>query len=450
MAKINLSPPAAAAHLLSLLCGAGFASYFVGGCVRDSLLGLCPHDWDIATAALPDQVHRVFAGFPIADTGIAHGTVTVVADGAPYEITTFRTESAYSDGRHPDRVQFVSELAADLSRRDFTVNAMAWSPAFGLVDPFGGQADLAAGILRCVGSASARFAEDHLRILRALRFASVYGFQVDQQTAAAIHRQSGLLCQVAAERLFSEFRRLLCGKAAADVLAQFADAAFVLTPQLACEKGCAQPCIWHDKEVWEHTLAALAAAPPDEICRLAVYFHDCGKPASRTTDEWGQAHFYGHAAKSEALARLALTRLKAENAVKEEVCKLVRWHSTPPAAEKKAARRWLMRLGEPGYRRLLAVWRADVLAGSGYRLSERLFLLNAAEDALNEVLRGQDCFTLKQLAVSGSDLLALGVVPGPAVGRLLHRLLDAVIDGSLPNERTALCKAALRMINEDE
>lgn len=450
-AKTEILLPQPVAYILSRLTSAGHEAYIVGGCVRDVLLGKAPHDWDICTNALPDETAALFAGHTVVPTGLAHGTVTLVLENEPYEITTFRKESEYSDGRRPDKVEFVTSITTDLSRRDFTANAIAYHPAVGFIDPFGGKQDIAKGLLRCVGDARRRFSEDYLRILRALRFAATYGFSIHPDTAAAVHQEAVLLKGVAAERILAELRRLLCGQNAADILNRFSDVFFVLLPQLAPMQGCTQPCVWHDKDVWQHTICAVGLCPPDEVCRFTMLFHDAGKPFVRTVDEQQTAHFYGHAQKSEALARESFCRLKADNRLKVSVCRLVSYHDAVPSATEKSVRRWLARLGEEDFLRLLAVWRADVGAQSSHERSARLANLDEMVLIFEKIKERNDCFTLKQLAVNGSDLIKAGACAGPKIGVLLKSLLEEVVEGRLPNDReTLLCAAKMQIFAQDE
>lgn len=436
--------PPAVLQLLCRLNRAGYEAYLVGGCVRDLLSGKTPHDWDICTSALPGEVAACLPDLRVVGTGLAHGTVTAVAEGKAYEITTFRTEGVYSDGRRPDSVQFVQELSADLSRRDFTVNAMAYHPATGLVDLFGGRQDLAAGVLCCVGEPDARFAEDHLRLLRALRFASCLGLSLSADTAAAVHRQAALLGTVASERIFAELRRLICGPWTEPVLTDYADVLFVILPELSPMQGFEQHNPHHLLTVWQHTLRAVRFCPPQETVRLAALFHDAGKPACFSCGADGIGHFYGHAVAGEQIARAALHRLRAPRALTEDVCRLVAVHDMVPLTTATFARRRLAQLGQTQYRRLLSLWRADVLAQSLQEQPARLAVLDLADARLAQILAEPPCFSVTDLAVRGGDLLAAGIPQGPAVGQILRALLGQVMAGTLQNERGALLAAAAR------
>lgn len=442
--KDSLILPVPVSDLIDRLETAGFSAYAVGGCVRDSLLGLTPHDWDLCTSALPDQMREVFRDFRTAETGLKHGTLTVIVDHVPYEVTTFRLETGYSDHRHPDTVSFVDNLAMDLARRDFTVNAMAWSPGTGLSDPFGGRGDLAAGIIRCVGTPEKRFGEDALRILRALRFAAVYDFSVEPATAAALRAMAGDLRLVAGERIREELLRLLCGKAVGRILREYSDVLSVIIPELGPMVGFDQQNHHHSYDLWEHTVRAVEGVPADPVLRLVMLLHDTGKPAVRTVDEKGEAHYRGHAKVSAEIALRAADALRLDNAFRDRLVRLVLHHDTPLRTNTGAVNsdrafllRRLNRFGEQDLRALFLIHRADRTA-TGYSSAGREEArCRQREEALDALLAERPCFTLKCLAVNGRDLTALGL-QGKAVGETLQFLLEAVMDGKVPNERGAL------------
>ena len=435
---MHITIPAAAARLLARLNDHGYEAYVVGGCVRDALMGRTPHDWDICTDALPQQVKKVFAGHPIHDTGIRHGTVLVMEQGEGYEITTFRVDGDYSDHRHPDRVSFVRSLREDLARRDFTVNAMAYHPSAGLIDLFGGEADLAAGVIRCVGEPSERFAEDGLRILRALRFAARFCFQVEERTGQAMHAQRALLDYIAAERIFSELKGFLSGGGVCALLLEYRDVFAQFLPEVAGMFDFHQYNPHHCYDVWTHTAHAVECAPPETVLRLTMLFHDIGKPSCFTRDERGIGHFLGHPEVSAQLADDILRRLRSDNRLREAVVRQVRSHDWPLPETERAGRRFLARLGEEGARWSLAVHRADILAQHPATQPAKLERLARAEALLDALLAQQACFQLKDLAVNGRDLIDLGLAPGPSVGQELKRLFALVIEGECPNERGAL------------
>lgn len=431
---IQLSPQAAFA--IEKLEQAGFEAYVVGGAVRDALRGAPTADWDLTTSALPTQTEAVFSGFPVVETGLKHGTVTVRISHVPLEITTFRCDGAYSDHRRPDSVRYTASLREDLARRDFTVNAMAWCARTGLVDPFGGQKDLKQGVIRCVGQAQTRFEEDALRILRALRFAARLDFAIEPQTAAAILEKKALLSRVSAERIQKELSGLLCGAAAERVLTDFAPVAAEVLPELRASFGFEQRNIHHNLGVWRHTLHAVSCVPPEPVLRWAALLHDVGKPRCFTLDEAGQGHFYGHAQLGAAMAEEILARLRFSGAWTQQILTLIRWHDVPVPADRKQLARLLRKLGEPGVRQFLALHRADTLAQAPC-CRARLETCAAAERLLAQLLHENACVSLRELALNGHDLLALGL-RGRAVGQALELCLQAVMDGAVPNEKPAL------------
>ena len=437
--------PAHAARAIEQLEGAGFETWAVGGCVRDSLRGAAPHDWDLCTAARPEQMKAVFAGERVLETGLKHGTLTLLTDGGPLEITTFRADGGYSDGRHPDAVRFVGSVEDDLARRDFTVGAMAWHPARGLCDPYGGLDDLQDGILRAVGDPDARFTEDGLRILRAVRFASQLGFAVEPQTAAAMRRQLGRLDCVAAERVREELTRTLCGRFVQRALLSYRDVLAAVLPELVPMFDCAQQNPHHLYDVWEHSVRAVGQVPAVPALRWAMLLHDCGKPACKTIDEKGVGHFYGHPKVSREIAERIVQRLRFSGAESARILLLVEQHDRPLGENDKLVRRRLSQIGEARFRDLLAIKKGDAV-GQGTH-PEDVAWLYGMEQCLDRVLAADACFSLRQLAVNGDDMLALGL-SGPAVGAMLHDLLRAVIDEQADNTRGALLALARARMEE--
>ena len=434
--------PAGAAMIIRRLNAHGHRAYVVGGCVRDSLLGIAPKDWDICTSALPEEMQAVFADQHVVETGLKHGTLTVVLDHVPYEVTTFRVDGAYTDHRHPDEVRFVSDVREDLARRDFTVNAMAYHPETGLVDAFGGQEDLAAGVIRCVGEAERRFDEDALRILRALRFASTYGFAIEEKTAAAVHSLKASLQDVAAERIRVELAKLLCGKGVADILRAYHDVICQVLPQLAPMVGFEQHTPFHRYDVWEHTVRCVEAVPPTEALRLTMLLHDSGKPAAFTMDENGVGHAYGHHRISAEIAEEALSFLRVDNATHDRVLKLVENHDIPMRNERPLLKRRLNKFGEEALWQLIDVQRADAM-GKGTLTQEEIDArFDELRRALAELIASQPCVTLKDLAVRGGDLMQAGIGKGKIIGECLNYLLNEVMAERLENRRDALLAAA--------
>ena len=436
--------PAPVSELLTRLRQAGFSAYVVGGCVRDSLLGQAPHDWDICTSALPEQMRAVFRDLRTVETGLKHGTLTVVMDHVPYEVTTYRVDGEYTDHRHPDSVRFVDDLTEDLARRDFTVNAMAFSPETGIADPFGGQQDLSAGVIRCVGSPEQRFDEDALRVLRALRFASVYDFAIEPATASALRKKAPDLKLVAGERIREELLKLLCGKAAGRILREYPEVLAEIVPEIRPMIGYDQQNHHHSYDLWEHTVIGLENVPADPVFRLTMLLHDTGKPLTRTTDEKGEGHYFGHPKASAEIARKTADVLKLDNAFRDRLCLLVLHHDThlrTAAGHVETSRSFMLRrlnrYGEENLRALFLIHRADRIA-TGYSTPEREDArLKLRMDALDAVLAEKPCFSLKDLAVNGRDMMAAGL-KGREIGDALQMLLEAVMDERVPNEKDAL------------
>lgn len=437
-----MTVPKSVRELIQRLSAAGHEGYAVGGCVRDSLLGQTPHDWDIATSASPDEMKACFTGLRTIDTGLKHGTLTVLVDGEPHEVTSFRADGEYTDHRHPDRVRFVSSLREDLQRRDFTINAMALSGEGELIDMFGGQRDLARGLVRCVGDPGRRFEEDALRILRALRFASVLGFEIEINTAAAMRERCALMRYVSVERVFVELKRMLCGPTPGRVLTEYPDVLGTVLPEILPAVGFEQHNPHHDSDVWGHTARAVDAIAPEPALRLTMLLHDLGKPRCFTLDAQGIGHFYGHAGISERMATQILHRLKADNRTTERVLGLIRVHDLKPEPSERWIKRRMNAMGAEALCDLFKVQRADASAQSEHKRGDKLALLDACEALLMDILNSRACTSLSTLAVHGRDLMGIGIEPGKRLGEALNWLLDGVLDGVLPNERTALLDAA--------
>lgn len=432
--------------LLEKLQAAGYGAWAVGGCVRDSLLGRTPGDWDLCTTARPEETMAVFAAEKTILTGAAHGTVTVVWEGTPYEITTLRAETGYADHRHPDKVEFVHDLALDLARRDFTVNAMACGADGVVVDHFAGQRDLAAGVIRCVGEPARRFEEDALRILRALRFASQLHFALDPATAAAAEKAADTLRAVSAERVYAELNRLVVGAGAADVLRRHPRILAAVIPEIAPTLGFDQKKTeFFAGDLWDHIVDSFAASAPDRTVRWALLLHDLAKVNCFTVDEQGNGWTYGHEALSAEMADGILRRLRADNATRRAVTQLIEHHGDVPALTEREALRWLNTYGREQTHRLLAVKRAD-LVGRVQGERTRLFLRELDDfEALLRTAEENGCWSLAQLAVTGGDLMKAGWPKGPALGKTLNALLDAVMEERLPNEKAALLQAAEKL-----
>ena len=420
---------------LDALENAGFAAYAVGGCVRDACLGLTPQDYDLCTAALPEQTEAVFAGRKLVLAGKKHGTVGVVTDCGVVEITTFRTEGAYRDNRHPDWVAFVPTIEQDLARRDFTVNAMAYSPNRGFADPFGGREDLKKRLLRAVGDPARRFREDSLRILRGARFAAKYGLRVEKATWEAMVAQSPLMDNLARERVFEELCKLL-PLLTVETMDLFAPILAAVIPELAPMIGFDQHSPHHAYDLYTHVAHVVAAVPKDLTLRWAALLHDIGKVPTFTRDATGRGHFYGHAPKGAEMAETVLRRLKAPAALRERVVLLIGKHMTRLEPDKKLLRRQLGRLGWETVEQLLWLQEAD-MGSKGTGNPGEMSLFPQIRGLLEEIRAENACLTLKDLAVNGYDLQALGLT-GRAIGQCLNILLEKVLEEELPNEREAL------------
>ena len=436
---MSMDIPAYVGGCMEALEQAGFAAYAVGGCVRDALLGRTPHDFDLCTDARPEQTRAVFSGRPLVLAGEKHGTVGVVTPEGVVEITTFRQEGGYGDNRRPDWVDFITDLREDLARRDFTVNAMAYSPARGLADPFGGRQDLEKKILRAVGDPDTRFREDSLRILRGVRFCAAYGLTPDAETEAAMLRQAHLMEHLARERVFEELNKLLPDINAPQLL-RFAPVLAAVIPELGPMIGFDQHSPHHAYDLYTHVAHVVEAVPGEPVLRWAALLHDIGKVPTFTRDENGRGHFYGHAQAGEDMAEAVLRRLKAPTALREQVKQLIGLHMTRLEPEKKRLRRMLNRLGTDTVLRLLDLQQAD-MGSKGTGTAEEMGQFAPVRELLAEILAEDSCLSLKDLAVNGSDLMALGY-SGREIGRELDRLLELVLEETLPNTREALLAAA--------
>lgn len=427
--------PAGPGAILAGLAAGGYTAYIVGGCVRDALLGRTPHDWDICTSARPQQVASCFPELRVVPTGIRHGTVTVLRAGAAYEVTTYRVDGPYSDGRRPDTVRFVDQLPQDLARRDFTINAMAADPDGRVVDLYGGRSDLAAGLVRCVGNPDTRFAEDALRMLRAARFASQCGFAVEEQTAQSIHHNRALLSQVAAERIRAELERLLLGTGVERALLDFPDLLAVFWPQLSPAVNGKQP-----DSRWVNTARAVAHSVPDLTVRLTLIIlylrksfpFTCHVPDDNFTFQ----------------VEKMMQGIRLDRSTTTQVTQLINWCGTPLDGDRRRLKDWLARLGGGQLARLIQVKRAMLLAQGANLAGQELKELEGARAGMDDLLASGSCFRVDQLAVDGRDLKALGVAQGPEIGELLRALLVQVMDGRVDNQREALIQAARAALEE--
>ncbi|MCD7708944.1 MAG: CCA tRNA nucleotidyltransferase [Clostridiales bacterium] len=428
-------------QIIDALQDAGFEAYAVGGCVRDALLGRAPSDWDITTSAFPDDMHSIFPR--TVDTGVEHGTVTVLVGQNAYEVTTYRIDGPYEDGRHPSSVTFTRSLTEDLRRRDFTINAMAYSPSEGLVDIFGGADDLQRKIIRCVGNPHDRFGEDALRMLRAVRFAAQLGFSIDGATRDAIRELSGNLEKVSAERIQAELVKLLVSDNPEEMRTAWElGLTAVFLPEFDRMMDTPQNNRHHCYSVGEHVLHALSAVRPDKVMRLAVLLHDIGKPDCVTVGEDGQDHFHGHPELSAQMAHGIMRRLKFDNDTTEQVCALVRWHDTRPEPTDKSVRRMASRVGAERLPDLLELQRADVMAQSVEGRAEKLERIDKVEEVFEKLKAENQCMKKSELAINGHDIIALGASPGPGLGAIIDRLFEQVLDEPDLNTREQLLELA--------
>lgn len=417
----------------------GYEAYAVGGCVRDCLLGRTPEDWDITTSAMPEETKTLFPH--TFDTGIEHGTVTVLLDREGFEVTTYRVDGKYEDSRHPSQVTFVRNLREDLLRRDFTINAMAYNEQDGLADIFGGLKDLEQGTIRCVGDAVSRFSEDALRILRGVRFAAQLGFTIEGETREAMRLLASTLQNISAERIQTELIKILLSPRP-DMLRE----AYALgitrefLPEFDRAMETTQETPHHMYTVGEHILHTLQNVRSDRILRLTMLFHDLGKPLKKTVDESGIAHFKGHAEVSKKLAEEIMRRLKFDNATLHSVGKLVYYHDYRMPVTARNVRRAMNKIGEELFPLYLEVRRADVLAQSGYQRKEKLADIDGIETLYREITAAGQCVALKDLAITGKDLIAVGIQPGRELGEILNNLLELVIENPELNTKEKLLK----------
>jgi tRNA nucleotidyltransferase (CCA-adding enzyme) len=437
---IYIHIPEKAELILDTLHQNGYEAYVVGGCVRDSILGRRPGDWDITTSASPQQVKELFAR--TIDTGIAHGTVTVMLGKDAFEVTTYRIDGEYEDCRHPKEVVYTSDLMEDLKRRDFTINAMAYSRETGLVDAFGGMQDLKDGIIRCVGNARDRFSEDALRMMRAVRFAAQLGFMLDRNAKAAIREMAGSLSAISAERIQAELVKLIVSPNPHWLqMAYECGITAVILPEFDRIMTQRQNNPHHAYTTGVHTLIAMQNVPPDRVLRLTMLFHDMGKPEVFTTDENGRDHFRGHAAYSEQIAASIMKRLKFDNETTRKVCTLIKNHSRYPQVSGRDVRRTAYEIGGPElFESFLQVKRADIKAHHPDVVEQKLNYLKEVERIWKHVLAHHDCLSLKDLQLTGADLIADGMKAGPQLGQILQILLDQVLEFPERNDRELLLR----------
>ncbi len=432
--------PKTVEYILDTLRNSGYESYIVGGCVRDALMGIRPYDWDMTTSAKPEEIKSVFSEHQTLDTGIVHGTVTLRIEKQNYEITTYRSEGKYTRSRRPESVSFVEDLREDLKRRDFTVNAMAYNRYRGLIDLFGGADDIEKRLIRCVGDPELRLGEDALRIMRALRFASEKGFAIEERTYAAMCKNKGLLMNISSERIAAELNKILLGDNVFETLKNYGIPLFEVIPELEATKGFKQNNIHHNLDVYEHILRSIENSPKDLWVRLAMLFHDIGKPHCYTQID-GEGHFYGHSKISAEIAEKTLKTLKYDSRSIENVTKLVLYHGTELIPSAKLVRRSLNRFGLELFERLLEMKRADARASNPEFQKPRLDNIDEVKRILKEVLESEQCFSMKNLKISGRDIINLGIPEGRAVGDILNAIMEMVIDGELENDKAVILES---------
>ncbi len=435
--------------IINTLVSRGYSAYAVGGCIRDSVMGTLPHDWDICTSARPEEILSALGKHNVIESGLKHGTVTVHFGDELYEITTFRADGAYTDNRHPENVIFIRSLRDDLARRDFTVNAMAYNEAEGLCDYFGGTDDIRDKVIRCVGDPDKRFNEDALRILRALRFASRLGFEIERNTSDSIRRNSGLLRNISVERIASELVGILDGEYCERILMEYTDVLSVFIPEIQPMIGLEQRNPHHVYDVWTHTVKVIVNSPHGRLMRLAALLHDIAKPRCATVDEKGIGHFHGHPALGAEMAGKILKRLHFDNDTIDKVRLLIKYHDLRPQPEPKQVRRLISKTGTEMFLPLMELKKADAMGQNPETIKEKLEYTDRLEQMYRELTADGSEFNIKTLAINGNDLISLGISPGREIGRLLKEMLELVIEGGIRNDREELLREVRRRIDSD-
>lgn len=440
MIILNIYVPQNVGAIIEKLERGGFEAYIVGGCVRDQILGRKPKDYDITTSATPDEIKACLDGYTTIDTGIKHGTVTVVSEGENIEVTTFRIDGRYDDSRRPETVEFSRDLLDDLSRRDFTVNSMAFNPRTGLVDKFGAQKDMFSRRIACIGDPKVRFKEDALRIMRALRFASELEFEIDEATAAAMREMKNSLLNISIERISTELTLLLTGTSPYNVLTQFSDIIAVIIPEI-------KPCINFDQhnryqiyDVWKHSAAAVEHSAPITEVRLALMLHDIGKPHCFKLDEEGNGNFFNHEKIGSEMAVNILRHMRFPNSTVERVSKLIKYHYAVPLDDQKVVRKLLSALGEEDFTLLIELMKGNNRAKHS-SCFERIHILEAMQAKAKKIIEEHQCIKVADLAVSGSDMITLGY-SGSEIGAMLNALLEAVMEDRAENTYDKLMEFA--------
>ncbi len=440
--------PANVNFIIEKLNTAGFKAYAVGGCVRDAILGLLPYDWDITTSALPMDIKALFPR--TIDTGIKHGTVTVLLGGEPYEVTTYRIDGDYEDNRRPKSVTFTSDVTEDLKRRDFTINAMAYNEEEGMLDVFGGVADLKIGIIRCVGNATERFNEDALRMLRAVRFSAKLGFEIEKETQMAIKTQAHLINQISAERIHMELTKTLMSDHP-DWISNMVTLGLMeyILPEFMPNIGVDQKNPYHIYTIDRHIYETLKHCAPSQTLRWTMLLHDIGKSYCKTVDAAGIGHFYGHTEKSLELSRNILNRLKFDNKTKGDILKLIHYHDYRIEPQIRNVRRALNQIGEELFPSYLEVQRADIMGQNPEYREENMDKLERIRMLYEQILQSRQCVSLKELKINGRDLVAMGIAQGQQIGQILHHLLEDVLDHPEHNDRGYLIEQIYALLERN-
>lgn len=436
---MKIQMPEAANYIIQTLMAHGYEAYIVGGCVRDSVLGRTPQDWDITTSATPEQTKALFRR--TIDTGIEHGTVTIMMDHVGYEVTTYRVDGKYEDHRRPKEVTFTASLLEDLKRRDFTINAMAYNEQEGLVDIFGGAEDLRRGIIRCVGVPQERFDEDALRILRAVRFAAQLDFEIEAKTRQAIREKAEFLRDISAERIQVELAKLITSDHPERIIDAYElGITAIVLPEFDTMMETPQHTVYHKYDVGRHTVAVMQNIDATPVLRWAALLHDSAKPECRTTDEQGVDHFYGHPKAGKAIARRVLRRMKLDNDTIQRVERLVEWHDfgLDGTVTKKTLRRALNRMGPDLFDDYAKLRRADMLGQSDYMQEKKQQDYRHLLEMYREIREAQECLLIRDLKLDGKDLIAMGVQPGPDMGKILNDLLQQVLEEPQLNTKEKL------------
>ncbi len=427
---------------IDLLEKSGYSAYAVGGCVRDSVMGREPNDWDMTSSATPDEIQRTFSGFRTVPTGIKHGTVTVIIDGKPIEITTMRVDGEYSDNRHPETVRFTKRIEDDLGRRDFTVNAMAYNPKSGIVDPYGGMNDIESRIIRCVGDADTRFNEDALRILRAVRFASTLGFDIEKSTSDSVLANRRLLENISKERIRVELIKLLCGADVEKILLGYKELIFEIIPELALTDGFLQHTPFHIYDVWTHTVKVVANIEPESDFRVAALLHDIEKPSMLKIDSNGIGHFKGHPQKGAETAEKILRRLRFSNAEIHRITTIIRLHDERPDGDIHHLARLCSVYGIDRADDTLKLIIADAHGKNPLVLDKEIGSVRTAQRQIEFLRKSHACLSTAELDINGNDIMALGI-DRTQIRDTLQFLLEKVIDEKIENKKAALSQAAV-------